>query len=86
MSKKVPRGDRRKGVTSATFHACFPECSSKGHQAFLPCDEGTLSAVKLPLPSKELLLQLNNHYQQGRQGPTLVNKQRSTSRRGSEPR
>jgi hypothetical protein len=33
------------GTTSVLFHACLPERVSKGHQSFLPCEEGAFSAV-----------------------------------------
>jgi hypothetical protein len=49
------------GITSIVFHMHLPTCVHKGRQSFLPCDHGTLSAIQLPLPSKELPLQLNNH-------------------------
>jgi hypothetical protein len=29
--------------------------AGKSYQSFLPCDDGTLSIVELPLPGKELL-------------------------------
>jgi hypothetical protein len=59
---EVPPDGVRTGVTSITFHACFLKRTSKGRQSFLPRDDGTFSAIKLPLPSKELLLQLDVHY------------------------
>jgi hypothetical protein len=43
-------------------------------------------AVKLPLPSKELLLPLNDHYRWRRRGPTSINKRRPASQQWSKPR
>jgi hypothetical protein len=54
------------GVTSVTFYAHLPMCVRKGRQPFLPCDDGTLSAIQLPLSSKELPLQLNSECVQRR--------------------
>jgi hypothetical protein len=67
------------GATSVAFRTRLPERVSKGRQAFLPCDDGALSVVKLPLQRKELLLQLDDHYRRGRRGPTPINKQRPMS-------
>jgi hypothetical protein len=41
------------GVTIVSFSVHLPKHARKGHQAFLPRDDGTLSAIKLPLPGKE---------------------------------
>jgi hypothetical protein len=40
-------GGGRTGVTSIMFCAHLPEHMSEGYQAFLPYDDGVLSAVKL---------------------------------------
>jgi hypothetical protein len=48
------------GVTGVTFHVHHPKCTCKGHQPFIPPDDGTLAAIQLPLSSKEPPLQLND--------------------------
>jgi hypothetical protein len=60
--EEVPLDGINTSVTNITFHAHLPKHTSKGCQPFLPCDDGTLSAIQLPLLSKELPLQLNDHY------------------------
>jgi hypothetical protein len=89
-ARVVPSEGIRAGVTSVTFNTRIPEHTSEGCQALRPYDDGALSTVKLLPSCKELLLQLNNHYRRGNQrgnrGLKPVNKQRSMSRRRSEPR
>jgi hypothetical protein len=53
LGREVLSDDVRVGVTSVMFCASLPKRMSKGRQSFLPRDDGTFSAVKLPLPSKE---------------------------------
>jgi hypothetical protein len=43
-------------MTSVIFCARLPKRTGKGHQAFIPCDDGALSAVEPSLLSQELLL------------------------------
>jgi hypothetical protein len=61
LGEEVSLDDISTGVTSITFYVHLPERVRKGCQAFLPRDDATLSAIQLPLPGKELLLQLNDH-------------------------
>jgi hypothetical protein len=49
------------GMTSVMFHAHLSMGVLKGRQSILPCGDATLSAIQLPLLSKELPLQLNDH-------------------------
>jgi hypothetical protein len=69
-------GGGRMDVTSVACRAHLPERASEGHQGFLTCDDRALSAVKLHLSGKELLLRLDDHYQRG---PTPIDKQRPTN-------
>jgi hypothetical protein len=46
----------------ASRSALTSPIACKGCQSFLPRDDNTLSAIQLPLPSKELLFQLNDHH------------------------
>jgi hypothetical protein len=66
MEEEILLDDIDMGATSITFHAHLLECACKGHQAFLPHDDGTLSAIQLPLMGKELLFQLDGHRMQWR--------------------
>jgi hypothetical protein len=59
--EEVPLDDIGTGATSITFRAHLLKRSSKGYQPFFPRNDGTLSAIHIPLSSKELLLQLNDH-------------------------
>jgi hypothetical protein len=69
LGEEVPLDGIGTSVTIIMFRAHLPECMRKGHQAFLPCNDGTLSAIQLPLPNKELLLQLDDHPMRRRQSP-----------------
>jgi hypothetical protein len=72
------------GTASITARVCLPEHASEGHRTLVPRDDGSLSAIKFPLSSKELVLQLGGCYRggnrQGNRGPTPVNKQRPMTR------
>jgi hypothetical protein len=61
LGEEVPLDSINTGATSIIFHAHLPERACKGCQAFLPRDDGTLSAIQLPLLGKEPLLQLDGH-------------------------
>jgi hypothetical protein len=61
VGEKVPLGGLQAGAISVTSCAHVPEHVCIGHQSFLPCDDGAISAVQLPLLSSELLLQLSDH-------------------------
>jgi hypothetical protein len=63
-------------ATSIMFHAHLTERTRKGHQTFLPRNDGTLSAIQLPLLGKQLFLQLDSHRMQRRRSPTPINKQK----------
>jgi hypothetical protein len=56
MGEEVTFDGISTGTTSIMFHVHLPERTHKGRQAFLPSDDGTLSAIQLPLQGKELLL------------------------------
>jgi hypothetical protein len=86
QGRKVPPDGIRTGTTSVMFRARLPKRESKGRQSFLPHDDGTFSAVKLHLSSKELLLQLNDHRKTRRRGPIPINKQMPASRVRTKPR
>jgi hypothetical protein len=60
--REVPLDGISMTMTSITFRAHLHEHACKGSQAFLQGDDGTLSAIQLPLPGKKLLLQLGGHY------------------------
>jgi hypothetical protein len=66
LGEDVPLNGISTGVTSVMFHVHLPERARKGHQAFLPRDDGTLSTIQLPLLGNELLLQLDGHRMQRR--------------------
>jgi hypothetical protein len=74
LGEEVPLDDIGTDTTGIMFHAHLPKRVCKGCQSFLPCDHDTLSAIQLPLPSKELPLQLNSHRMRRRHGPTQINK------------
>jgi hypothetical protein len=56
LGQEVPLDEICTGVTSVMFCVHLPMHVSKGCQPFLPRDDGTLSAIQLPLPSKDLPL------------------------------
>jgi hypothetical protein len=66
-------------MTSVVLDARLPKRASECSQAFLPFDDGALSAIKLLLLSKEVFLQLDGHCRQGMRGPMPKNKQRLMS-------
>jgi hypothetical protein len=61
LDKEVLLDSISTDMTSVAFCAHLPKHVHKGRQSFLPRDHDTLSAIQLPLPSKELPLQLNDH-------------------------
>jgi hypothetical protein len=50
------------GMNSVTTCTCLCEDVSEGHQTLLPCDDGALTTIKLPLSGNELLLQFSEHH------------------------
>jgi hypothetical protein len=60
LGEEVPLDGIGTTATTVTFHAHLPERMRNGREAFLPRDDGTLSAIQLPL-LKELLLQLDGY-------------------------
>jgi hypothetical protein len=58
LGKEIPLG---MDTASITFRVHLPKRVCKGIQSFLPCGHDTLPSIQLPLPSKELPLQLNGH-------------------------
>jgi hypothetical protein len=49
LGEEVPLDDISMGVTRVMFCAHLPMHECKGCQAFLPCNNGTLLAIQLPL-------------------------------------
>jgi hypothetical protein len=86
LGVEVPLDGIGTGMTNVTFCVHLPESTRKGCQAFLPCDDGTLSVIQLPFLGKELLLQLDDHCMRRRRSPTPIHKQKPASRQRSKPR
>jgi hypothetical protein len=61
LGKEVPLNSIGTDMTSIVIHTRLPKRTCNGSQPFLPCDDGTLSAIQLPLSSKKLCLQFNSH-------------------------
>jgi hypothetical protein len=59
--KLVLLGSLGLDVTGITFYAHPPKGTLECYQSILPCGDGSFPAFKLPLPGKELLLQLDGH-------------------------
>jgi hypothetical protein len=72
LDEEIPSDGIGMDMASVVFYVHLPKCACKGCQSFLYHD--TLSAIQLPLPSKELPLQLNVHRVRRRQGPMPINK------------
>jgi hypothetical protein len=77
MKKSHRTASTRVRLMSRSTHTSLSTC--KGHKHFFPHDDGTFSAVQLPLPYKELPLQLNGHRMRRRQGPAQINEQKAVS-------
>ncbi len=86
LDEEVPLDGTGTGATSIMFHMHLPNCAPKGHQHFLPRNDGTLSAIQHPLLAKELPLQLNGHHIRRRRGHGPINKKKLASRQRRKPR
>jgi hypothetical protein len=61
LGKEVLLDSFDSDATSIMFCTHLSKGALKGYQSILPCGDGTFPAIQLPLPSKELPLQLNSH-------------------------
>jgi hypothetical protein len=61
LGEEIPLDSISMDTTSIAFHTHLPKRACKGRQSIVPRDHDTLSAIQLPLPSKELPLQLNGY-------------------------
>jgi hypothetical protein len=48
-------------MTGVTFHMHHSKAVLKSCQSILPCGDGTIPAIQLPLPGKDQPLLLNDH-------------------------
>jgi hypothetical protein len=62
LGKEVLLDSLGSDVTGVTFHEHLSKGMLKGHQSILPCGDDTFPAIQLPLPGKELPLQLDAHH------------------------
>jgi hypothetical protein len=61
LGEEVMLDSLSSAMTGIMFHAYLSKGMLKSHQSILPHGNGTLLAIQLPLPSKELPLQLDDH-------------------------
>jgi hypothetical protein len=61
LGKEVLLDSLSSDTTDITFHEHLSKGTLKGRQSILPHGDGTFPAIQVPLPGKELPLQLNGH-------------------------
>jgi hypothetical protein len=61
LGEQVLLGSLGSDVIDVKFCEHLPMGALKGRQTILPCGDGTFPAIQLPLPGKELPLQLDDH-------------------------
>jgi hypothetical protein len=59
-------------ATGITFYEHLSKSALKGRQYILPHGDATFLAIQLPLPGKELPLQLDDHRMGRRRSPTPI--------------
>jgi hypothetical protein len=65
LGKEVLLGNLGLDMLSVTFYAHHPKGMLESHQPILPRGDGAYPAIQLPLPGKELLLQLDGKHWRG---------------------